>query len=93
MGLSVLVLAAVGRLPAEAATPTATSYSTCKVLNKKYPIGIRKSGDLVNRHTSDRNKPLKQRRIVDSKKRPVSASIYQANKHLDFDKDGVACER
>lgn len=87
------VLLATGGV-ANAATPSvAKTYASCTALNQKFPYGVRKAPGLVNRHTADKSKPLAQRRVVDRKKRPVAAGIYRKNISLDFDKDGIACER
>jgi hypothetical protein len=72
---------------AEAATGT---YANCTALNKKYKHGVGKKGarDLI------KGKYVKGRSVTTFK---VSTKIYneamKANKRLDGDKDGVACEK
>lgn len=65
--------------PAEASAP---HYKNCTALHKKYKHGVAKKGahDKVRGHT----KPVKN--FV------VNTAVYNANKKLDRDKDGVACE-
>ncbi|MGQ0842779.1 MAG: excalibur calcium-binding domain-containing protein [Sporichthyaceae bacterium] len=72
---------------AQAATGT---YANCTALNKKYKHGVAKKGarDLIG------GKYVKGKSVTTFK---VSSTIYaaaiKANKRLDGDKDGVACEK
>jgi hypothetical protein len=66
--------------PAEAAV---TKYRNCTALNKKYKHGVAKKGG---------------RDKVSGTSRPVTTftvntAVYTANKGMDRDKDGVACEK
>jgi uncharacterized membrane protein len=63
-------------LPAEAAT----HYKNCTALHKHYKHGVGKKG--AHDHTSGTP--------VTNFKR--SSKLYKANKKLDRDKDGIACE-
>lgn len=70
------------------AVPAAKRYSSCKKLNKRYHHGVGlpdKKNRIVNRRTG------KIRYAVSYHK--VSKSLYRANKRLDRDRDGIACER
>jgi len=69
--------------PAQALAPQATHYKNCTALNKIYPHGVGKPGA----HDKTR-----------SKTGPVTnftrnAAVYNANKSLDRDHDGIACEK
>jgi hypothetical protein len=70
---------AVATSPAEA---SAKHYKNCTALHQKYKHGVAKKGakDKVKGST----KPVTTFK--------VSTSVYNANKKLDRDKDGVACE-
>ncbi len=96
---TVAALALVGAsvVPAQAApdarTPqtsvaqlfAAKKFKNCTELTKKYPHGVGKKGarDLAN------GKP---KRGAKNNFR-VDNALYAANKHLDRDRDGIACER
>ena len=63
-------------------------FKNCSALNKEYPGGISRSGAI------DMTK--KKGKVVPAspKKSPVvDDAIYEANRKLDKDKDGVACEK
>ncbi|GAB1643188.1 excalibur calcium-binding domain-containing protein [Krasilnikovia sp. MM14-A1259] len=67
-------------LPAEAAVPT---YRNCTALNQRYKHGVGRAG---------------ARDKVSGSSRPVTTftvntALYNANKRMDRDKDGVACEK
>ncbi|GAA2244400.1 hypothetical protein GCM10010401_17080 [Rarobacter faecitabidus] len=82
---SLLLLGLATTTPASAAT----KYKSCAVLQRAYPGGVAKSKKATNTKTVGGRKVT-----APSKYRPkVSRSIYKANKHLDRDKDGIACER
>ncbi|GIE77391.1 hypothetical protein Aph02nite_33410 [Actinoplanes philippinensis] len=78
------LLAATGTIvvtgPAEAA---AKKYKNCTELNKTYKHGVGRKGakDKVRGST----KPVTNFK--------VSTALYNANKKMDRDKDGVACEK
>lgn len=61
----------------------AKKFKNCAALNKAYPHGVGKTK--AKDKTSGRSKP-----VTNFKK---NNALYQANKHLDRDKDGVACEK
>jgi len=67
------------------AAPTlvgATHYKNCKALNAKYRHGVGKPG--AKDHTSSGHPVTNFKR---------SSALYAANKSLDRDKDGIACEK
>ena len=73
--------------PAEAAS--AKKYQNCTQLHKKYPGGVAKTSKV-------RNTKKQNGRIVPAKstRSPrVDKALYDKNKGLDRDKDGIACER
>ena len=61
--------------------PKPVKYKNCTELNKVYPGGVAKSA-------SSKNKGGKIRLV-----QVVNAKLYDLNKSLDRDKDGLACER
>lgn len=70
-------------LSATAAEAAPARYKNCTALNKAYAHGVAKKG------AKDR---------VRGKTRPVTTfrvdtALYTANRHLDGDADGVACEK
>jgi len=82
-----LIVTSAG-LPAHALEPSAAKkYGNCKALNKVFPHGVAKSASV-----KDRNK--KKQIVADPVSNfKVNASVYAANKGLDRDKDGIACEK
>jgi|CXWJ01.1.fsa_nt_gi hypothetical protein len=66
---------------AVAAKVTVKKFKNCTALNKTYKHGVGKPG--AKDKTSGK-------RVTNFKK---SAALYNANKHLDRDKDGIACEK
>lgn len=69
--------------PAEAATATATAYRNCTALHRKYAHGVGRKGA--------KDKVRGTTRPVTTF--TVSTAVYNANKKLDRDHDGVACEK
>lgn len=61
---------------------SAHRYRSCDSLSKKYPRGVGTKGAKDQTHGT--------RRPTTNYK--VSASVYKANKRLDRDDDGIACE-
>lgn len=61
--------------------PSVVKYKNCKKLNKKYPHGVGKKG--AKDKTSGKA-------VKNFKK---SNAVYKANRHLDRDSDGIACEK
>lgn len=66
-----------------AAKVTVKKYKNCTALNKKYAHGVGKT--TAKDKVSGRAKPVKNFKKHNA--------LYTANKHLDRDKDGVACEK
>ena len=64
-------------------SPTAKKYKNCTQLNKKYKHGVGRKG--ARDKVSGRTKPVRNFK--------VSTAIYNANRHSDRDKDGIACEK
>lgn len=58
-----------------------TRFKNCTELNKKYAHGVGRSG--AKDHTT--GKPVTTF--------TVNTALYNANTHLDRDKDGIACEK
>ena len=81
--LIVALLAGGGALVGAPAEAAATKYKNCTALQKKYKHGVAKKGakDKVKGST----KPVTTF--------TVNTPVYNANKALDRDKDGVACEK
>ncbi|HWJ84011.1 MAG TPA: excalibur calcium-binding domain-containing protein [Cellulomonas sp.] len=92
VGLVVAPAAAAQAAPqvhTSAHTAKAATFKNCTALNKKYPGGVAKSSKVHNTKTV-RGKKV----AATSKHKPkVSAALYAANKKMDRDKDGIACER
>lgn len=59
----------------------AKNYKNCTELNKVYKGGVAKNSSTKNEGGKTKYKPH------------VSASLYEANKSKDRDKDGIACEK
>lgn len=57
------------------------TFKNCTTLNKSYKGGIAKSTKVKNKGGKTKYKPF------------TSSSLYNANKKLDRDKDGIVCER
>ncbi|WP_045743258.1 excalibur calcium-binding domain-containing protein [Actinoplanes rectilineatus] len=71
---------AVTATPAAAAAKT---YKNCTALNKTYKHGVGKKG--AKDKVRGKTKPVTNFK--------VSNALYNANKKMDRDKDGVACEK
>lgn len=56
-------------------------YASCSAMNRDFIGGVAKSADSKNKGAKTRQKPS------------VSAKVYDLNKSLDKDKDGLVCER
>jgi hypothetical protein len=78
-------IASVQRAPSQVeAVPTAAkAYPNCKALNAKYPHGVARKG--AKDHVSGSSKPVTTFAVHDA--------VYTANRKLDRDRDGVACEK
>ena len=68
------------------AVAKAKRYDNCTDMHKTYKHGVRKSSSTKDVVRSN-GKTTKK-----SSKAKVSKALYNANKHLDRDKDGIACE-
>ncbi|NYJ74192.1 excalibur calcium-binding domain-containing protein [Allobranchiibius huperziae] len=80
-----LVPAATIVAPAHAA-PAIVDFHGCKNLTKKYPHGVgRKGARDTGPHGARKKHPVTNFY--------VNTALYNANKHSDADKDGIACER
>jgi excalibur calcium-binding domain-containing protein len=69
------------------ASAAVTTYRNCASLNRVYKHGVKKSSsskDVVRSNGKITKK---------SSSAKTSAALYQANKKLDRDKDGIACEK
>ncbi|MDM7832132.1 excalibur calcium-binding domain-containing protein [Cellulomonas edaphi] len=95
-----LVLLVAPAAAAEACGPTAGStvtsahaaktkvFKNCTAMHRSYAGGVAKSSKVHNTKTVSGHKVAAK-----SKHKPkVSAALYAANKKLDRDKDGIACE-
>ncbi|QIK84481.1 excalibur calcium-binding domain-containing protein [Sanguibacter sp. HDW7] len=67
----------------------AKRYKNCAALNRAYKGGVARDSKARNMKTV-RGKKV---RATSTYKAKVSKSLYAANKSLDRDKDGIACER
>lgn len=79
--LSVVIsmpLSSAGKL--YAALPTVRVFANCTAMQKVFPGGVARPG-AVNKGGSTRYLPK------------VSRKLYNANRSMDRDKDGIACER
>lgn len=84
-----VLVAGAGTAAVAAPVPAAAKYSSCKKLNAKYPGGVAKSSSV--RNTKTVNGKLVP--AVSQFRPKVSAALYKANRGLDRDRDGIACER
>lgn len=89
--IAVAALLAGGALvPATAPASTAATiphYKNCAALTKAYPHGVKASSKAVDRYRASGKVKSRASRAT------VNAKVYAANKKLDADKDGIACER
>jgi hypothetical protein len=79
--LTVGMVSAGALMPSAADAATVKAYNNCTALNKVYRHGVGKKG--AKDKTS--GKPVTNFK--------VSTPLYNANKKLDHDKDGIACEK
>jgi hypothetical protein len=71
-------------LPAQAQTVSAHHYSSCAEVHRVYSGGIAKAG--VNRNRVSGHYRALRGHVKHS------TALYNANRRLDRDRDGVACE-
>ncbi len=77
-----------GAVSATAVSPAAAKkYGSCKKLNAVYPHGVAKSKGLLDRNKA---KAVVADPVTNY---TVNAAVYNANKGLDRDHDGIACEK
>jgi hypothetical protein len=67
----------------QAVLTAATVYRNCTALRKTYPHGVGRTG--ARDHVSGSTKPVTTF--------TVNTTVYNANKGLDRDRDGIACEQ
>jgi hypothetical protein len=63
-----------------AASPTVRKFANCTAMQQVFPGGVARPG-AINKGGSSRYAPK------------ISAKLYNANRSMDRDKDGIACER
>ncbi|MCM3696832.1 excalibur calcium-binding domain-containing protein [Microbacterium oleivorans] len=68
-----------------AAKPPITTFKNCTALNKSYKGGVARSG-VTHNTVNGKKKPFKVKPYI-------STALYNANKKMDRDKDGIACEK
>jgi hypothetical protein len=87
VGLLLAVAVALPSTPASAALPgvraAAKKYVNCTALQHDFPHGVARPGGADR--VKGRTKPVTTF--------TVNAAVYNANKRLDGDNDGVACEK
>lgn len=76
---ALLLLGLYAPPPASGLEPIAKRYQNCTLLRRTYPGGVAMPG-AVNSGGATYSRPK------------YSKSLYKANKHLDRDKDRIACE-
>ena len=84
-----LIAPAASAASATAPAATAKKYSSCSQLHQAYKGGVAKDSKVRNTKTVNGKKVLAKSEY----KPKVSSSLYKANKGLDRDKDGIACEK
>lgn len=67
----------------------ATTYKTCKELNKVYEHGVKDKKDRLNTVTNRKTKIQSTK----SSKATFNLEVYKSNIKLDTDSDGIACEK
>lgn len=67
--------------PSETVDAAPKKFKNCTALNKTYKGGVAKTKTTTNKGGKTKYKPY------------VSATLYEANKSKDRDKDFIACER
>jgi hypothetical protein len=79
--LVLCVASALVLVPVSGAT-TAKKFPRCAALNKVYPHGVGRPGAKDRTASGDPVTNFRRSRV-----------LYLENRHLDRDKDGVACEK
>lgn len=83
-----LAIAGIGAVPAGAA-PSLTTYSNCSAVHRVYSGGIAKKGV---RYNITRYRGVTHHRALHGHVK-FSTALYNANRRLDRDRDGIACEK
>jgi Excalibur calcium-binding domain len=82
-----LLCSAAAASPAEAVIKKHVKFANCAAMNKEFPHGVAKAKGL-------RDKDKKGRILAHGVKTyVVIPAIYNQNKALDTDKDGIVCEK
>lgn len=68
-----------------AAKPPIKTFKNCTALTKTYKGGVARAG-VTHNTVSGKKKPFKVKPYI-------STALYNANKKMDRDKDGIACEK
>lgn len=71
----------IGSTPNFYSEPRAIRYRNCSALNRDYPGGVSRAFDSANKGARTRQVPF------------LDARLFDANKRLDADRDGIVCER
>lgn len=88
LGVGLGAVAPAGSVAAPpVAAAKAKAYKNCTALNKAYKHGVKKSSSTKDVVRSG-GKATKK-----ASKAKASKALYNANKKLDRDKDGIACEK
>jgi hypothetical protein len=81
-GIASLCIVITGTTAQAAPTVKVPKFKNCTALNKAYPHGVALAKTTKDSTTSKRVTTFK-----------VNKAVYAANKGLDRDKDGIACEK
>jgi len=65
------------------------TYKTCKELNVDYKNGVKKTSETKNKVVDRKTK----KESFNKSNAKVDSKVYEANKKLDLDNDGIACEK
>lgn len=84
--VATIVITALGVSPVLAAD--ATKYKNCTALNKVYPGGISVTGAIDMTKKNGKLVAAKPKKVA-----VVDDAVYEVNRKLDRDKDGIACEK
>ena len=71
----------VATIPAQPADAAPAKYKNCKILNQTYKGGVAMNAKVRNKGGKTKYTPT------------ANTAVYNNNKGLDRDKDGIACER
>ncbi len=80
--IAIAGLVGLSGIPAEAAVASSGHFANCTSLHHSYAHGVGKTS--AHDHVSGKSKPVTNFYR--------NSSLYSANKKLDRDKDGIACE-